>query len=112
VTTSPDAQPVAATPSAGAHTVHLSFTGDLDYDTYGELLQLVHARLCDRPDVKHLRLDCQELDVVDSMGLAALLQIHRTAQQNGFGFHLDNIGPVLQRLLEVTGTYEYLTTPD
>ncbi|MFJ8148845.1 STAS domain-containing protein [Streptomyces sp. NPDC096094] len=108
VTTSPDADPTAASPSAGPHTVRLALTGDLDYDTCGELLQEVRLVLGGREDVEHLRLDCRDLEVVDSMGLSTLLQIHRSACQDGIGFHLDNIGPSLKRLLEITGTGEYL----
>ncbi|GAA4329021.1 hypothetical protein GCM10023086_58020 [Streptomyces venetus] len=39
----------------------------------------------------------------------SLLRIHRSACEDGVGFHLDGVGPVLRRLLEITGTYEYLT---
>ncbi|MEU7720019.1 hypothetical protein [Streptomyces tibetensis] len=30
---------------------------------------------------------------------------------DGVAFHLGDVGPALRRLLELTGTYEYLTTP-
>ncbi|MER5833621.1 hypothetical protein ABT116_22865 [Streptomyces sp. NPDC002130] len=30
---------------------------------------------------------------------------------NGIAFDLDDVGPALRRLLELTGTYAYLTTP-
>ncbi|WCN05214.1 STAS domain-containing protein [Streptomyces sp. M92] len=112
MTTSPDEDPTAASPSVtGPHTVRLALDGDLDYDTCGELLRRVRLALDERADVEDLRLDCRELGVVDSMGLSTLLQIHRSACRDGIGFHLDNIGPALKRLLELTGTYDYLVSP-
>ena len=96
---------------AGPHAVRLALTGDLDYDTCGELLQRVRTALDEGAGADELRLDCGELGTVDSMGLSTLLQIHRSACRDGIAFHLDDIGPALRRLLELTGTYEYLTAP-
>lgn len=109
MTTSPDADPVESPSPAGRHTVRLALEGDLDYDTSGDVLHQVRLALLDREHVEDLRLDCRELEVVDSMGLSTLLQIHRSAHQDGVRLHLDNIGPALRRLLELTGTYDYLT---
>ncbi|MFG3250813.1 STAS domain-containing protein [Streptomyces sp. NPDC048187] len=86
----------------------MALTGDLDYDTCEDLLDRVRLALREHEKAEQLRLDCRELGTVDSMGLSTLLQIHRTAVQDGIGFHLDNIGPGLRRLLELTGTYEHL----
>ncbi|MEV7208399.1 MULTISPECIES: STAS domain-containing protein [unclassified Streptomyces] len=109
MTTSPDAEPGASPASPDpSRTVRLVLTGDLDYDTCGNLLQQVQLALREHEDAEELRLDCAELGAVDSMGLSTLLQIHRAACRDGIGFHLDNIGPVLRRLLDLTGTYEHL----
>ena len=109
MTTSPDAEPDVPSPSPDPRrTVRLALTGDLDYDTCGNLLQQVRLALREHEGAEELRLDCGELDAVDSMGLSTLLQIHRAACQDGIGFRLDNIGPVLKRLLDLTGTYEHL----
>ncbi|MFJ4560847.1 STAS domain-containing protein [Streptomyces massasporeus] len=101
------------TPSfgTGPHPVRLALTGDLDYDTCGELLLRVRAALDGRREVTDLHLDCRELELVDSMGLSTLLEIHRSAGRDGVAFHLEGVGPALRRLLELTGTYEYLTSP-
>ncbi|MFB6847718.1 STAS domain-containing protein [Streptomyces sp. NPDC056373] len=101
------------TPSfgTGPHTVRLALTGDLDYDSCAELLQRVRVALDGGVRVEELHLDCRELGLVDSMGLSTLLQIHRSACRDGIAFHLDDVGQALRRLLELTGTYEYLTTP-
>ncbi|MEW2811476.1 STAS domain-containing protein [Streptomyces massasporeus] len=67
---------------------------------------------CGRPgEVTDLRLDCRELELVDSMGLSTLLEIHRSAGRDGIAIHLEGVGPALRRLLELTGTYAYLTSP-
>ncbi|MFJ8053371.1 STAS domain-containing protein [Streptomyces luteogriseus] len=95
----------------GPHTVRLALTGDLDYDACGELLRRVRTALDARREVTDLHLDCRELELVDSMGLSTLLEIHRRAGRDGIAFHLDGIGPALRRLLELTGTYKYLTSP-
>jgi anti-anti-sigma factor len=111
VTAFPDADPVVTPVPAGPHTVCLAVTGDLDYGTCNELIEQVYLALCDRDDVRELRLDCREAGLVDSMGLSALLQVRRSTGRDGIGFHLDNVGPALRRLLELTGTHEYLSTP-
>ncbi|WP_282088477.1 STAS domain-containing protein [Streptomyces tendae] len=109
MTTSPDAEPRAASPSPGpGRTVRLALTGDLDHDTCGELLRQVRLALREHEGAEELRLDCGELGAVDSMGLSTLLQLHREACRDGIGFRLDDIGPVLKRLLDLTGTYEHL----
>ncbi|MFG3721974.1 STAS domain-containing protein [Streptomyces massasporeus] len=95
----------------GPHTVRLALTGDLDYDTCGELLRRVRTALDGPREVTDLHLDCRELELVDSMGLSTLLEIHRSAGRDGIAFHLEGVGPALRRLLELTGTYEYLTSP-
>ncbi|MDQ0712269.1 anti-anti-sigma factor [Streptomyces luteogriseus] len=95
----------------GPHTVCLALTGDLDYDTCGEALRRVRTALDGRREGTDLHLDCRELQLVDSMGLSTLLGIHRCAGRDGIAFHLDGVRPALRRLLELTGTYEYLTSP-
>ncbi|WP_369214972.1 STAS domain-containing protein [Streptomyces flavofungini] len=87
----------------------VSLRGDLDYDTSDDVLQRVHSALHEQRDAKALRLDCADLKMIDSMGLSTLLQLQRTASRSGITFHLDNIGPALKQLLDMTGTYEYLT---
>ncbi|MFI6369968.1 STAS domain-containing protein [Streptomyces sp. NPDC050546] len=108
---SPQTEIVRILPATGPNELHVALVGDLDYevadDALGQVLQTLRAH----HEVRHLRLDCRELDMVDSMGLTVLLQIHRNACENGVLFHLDNTGPVLRRLLHLTGTYEHLTTP-
>ncbi|MFC9973290.1 STAS domain-containing protein [Spirillospora sp. NPDC127200] len=109
MTDSFDADPVTVR-TAGPHTLLLALHGDLDYGTGDEVLQTARLALREHEGVRELRLDCRELGMVDSTGLSVLLQIHRDACEGGVGFHLDDTGPLLERLLHLTGTYEHLTT--
>ncbi|SDC51410.1 STAS domain-containing protein [Streptomyces prasinopilosus] len=107
----PFAPHVLSLPTETPHTVRLALVGDLDHEIGDEVLHQVLRALHGGEDVRDLRLDCRDLGAVDSAGLAVLLQIHRRASGDGTGFHLDHVGPRLERLLRITGTYEYLTTP-
>ncbi|MET8216461.1 STAS domain-containing protein [Streptomyces hirsutus] len=107
----PFSPPVLPLAGGAPHTVCLALVGDLDYEVGDEVLHQVLHALRGGEDVRDLRLDCQGLGTVDSAGLAVLLQIHRHTSEDGTGFHLDNMGPRLERLLHITGTYEYLTAP-
>lgn len=111
MTAFPFAPPVLPLPADAPHTVRLALVGDLDYEVGDEVLHQVLQALRGGEDVRDLRLDCQGLGTVDSVGLSVLLQIHRHTSEDGTGFHLDNMGPGLERLLRITGTHEYLTTP-
>ncbi|MFI8307058.1 STAS domain-containing protein [Streptomyces sp. NPDC085927] len=107
----PFAPPVLPLAADAPHTVCLALVGDLDHEVGDEVLHQVLHALRGGEDVRDLRLDCRGLGTVDSAGLAVLLQIHRHTSGDGTGFHLDTMGPRLERLLRITGTYEYLTTP-
>ncbi|MFF9915361.1 STAS domain-containing protein [Streptomyces sp. NPDC013457] len=111
MTAFPDAEPVVLQPATAPHTLCLALVGDLGYENSEEVLALVGGELWAREDVRTLRLDCRRLDMVDSTGLAALLQIHRWTQRGGMDLYLDHPGPVLERVLRITGTYEHLTAP-
>ncbi|MEU3661440.1 STAS domain-containing protein [Streptomyces sp. NPDC032940] len=109
MTASPDT-PVVVLPTPHPHSVRLALLGDLDYDNGDLVLEAVQRALREHDGVRELRLDCRELRAVDSTGLSVLLLMHRLARRDGIGFHLDAIGPALKRLLDITGTYEHLTT--
>ncbi|MFJ1654870.1 STAS domain-containing protein [Streptomyces sp. NPDC088337] len=89
--------------------------GDLDYLTSRELLDAVTVALTRRHAARHpvagIRLDFSRLRSVDSSGLSALLRIRRLADEAGLALHLDERPAVLERLLDMTGTLELLTSP-
>ncbi|MCF3963394.1 STAS domain-containing protein [Streptomyces fuscigenes] len=91
------------------HSVVLALAGDLDYDTCDDLRYRITATLADHAQVTDLHLDCEGLEAVDSMGLAALLLAHRATTAREVRLHLDRRSPRLERLLSLTGTLEHLT---
>ncbi|GGM07126.1 sulfate transporter [Streptomyces fumigatiscleroticus] len=110
-TTSPPSFGLTVDTAPGSAVVRI--TGDLDYETHGELVETVTSLL--RPEgtavrpVTGLRLDFAGLGTVDSSGLSALLLIRRRTGRAGVRLHLDERPAGLERLLEMTGTLEYLT---
>ncbi|MFE0037525.1 STAS domain-containing protein [Streptomyces sp. NPDC059015] len=92
--------------------VCLRIHGDLDWDSADDLTEA--ARLCLEVGrtPRLLRLDCGKVTQCDSMGLAALLMIHRLAAAAGTALRLDHRPEALERLLELTGTLDHLTGAD
>ncbi|WP_327179310.1 STAS domain-containing protein [Streptomyces sp. NBC_01335] len=90
--------------------VLVELCGDLDHTRADTLLDTVTEQLAGHPDIRELRLECAPLETVDSSGLAALIMIRRRADRAGVRLVLDGRRAALDRLLEVTGTLEYLTT--
>lgn len=89
--------------------VCLRIHGDLDWDSADDLTEA--ARRCLEADrtPRLLRLDCGKVTQCDSMGLAALLVIHRLAAAAGTPLRLDHRPEALERLLELTGTLDHFT---
>ncbi|MEU6084663.1 STAS domain-containing protein [Streptomyces sp. NPDC047108] len=105
----PDPNLSLTTEESGPHAVSIALVGDLAYDTSDVLLQRVNEVLDGRTELEALHLDCAGLGTVDSMGLSALLQVHRTAGGHGVRLHLDRRSTGLDRMLTITGTFEHLT---
>ncbi|MFF8288919.1 STAS domain-containing protein [Streptomyces sp. NPDC016309] len=90
-------------------TLTFRVSGDLDYDTSGDLLHAVVERLAQHPPPHVVRLDFARLTWIDSMGLSTLLMAHRHATAVGAVLRLDNRPEVLDRMLTLTQTLEHLT---
>ncbi|WP_420037289.1 STAS domain-containing protein [Streptomyces sp. cg28] len=86
----------------------LRVAGELDYDTDGTFAGLTGAALDQHRSVGTVLLDCAELRCVDSMGLSALLTLHRRLDRDGLTLRITGRSPRLDRLLTVTGTFEHL----
>ncbi|MFF2568916.1 STAS domain-containing protein [Streptomyces sp. NPDC058084] len=89
--------------------LYAELAGDLAWDATDELLDVARAHLSATPDPGDIRLDCARMTLCDSMGLSALLALHRYSTAAGVRLHLEHRPPVLDRLLLLTGTYEHLT---
>ncbi|MFF2204930.1 STAS domain-containing protein [Streptomyces sp. NPDC058145] len=92
-------------------TLTVRVAGELDYDTSDEMVDTVVARLAGPPAPRHVRLDFTGLTWIDSMGLSALLMIHRHTRAVGAALHLDNRPDVLERMLRHTNVLGHLTGP-
>ncbi|MEV5974734.1 STAS domain-containing protein [Streptomyces sp. NPDC051921] len=89
--------------------LYAELAGDLAWDSADELLDAVRAHLDPASAPSDIRLDCARMTLCDSMGLSALLALHRHAEAVGVRLQLDHRPPFLDRLLLLTGTYEHLT---
>ncbi|MFD4348018.1 STAS domain-containing protein [Streptomyces coelicoflavus] len=107
--TTPQTEPLQVLPPTDPYTLRLALYGDLDYEVGDEVLDRARKALRGCEGVRSLRLNCRELEVADSTGLSVLLQLRRDAHGAGICFHLDDTRPLLERLLRITGTYDYLT---
>ncbi|WP_328904104.1 STAS domain-containing protein [Streptomyces sp. NBC_00441] len=85
-------------------TTRLRLAGVLDYDTSDAFGAGATACVDADPAPAELRLDCAGLRLCDSMGLAALLMIHRRTVARGITLLLDDPPPSMERMLRITGT--------
>ena len=97
---------VVATPRSAC----LRLAGDLDYQTTGDFIGAVDRLLNRPPAPSDVHLDLSELTFCDSAGLSGLLLVHRRTCQAGVRLHLDHRPVSLDRILEITGTFEHLVT--
>ncbi|SDM52341.1 STAS domain-containing protein [Streptomyces wuyuanensis] len=112
MTASPDGAFTLETGNGGTGEVCVRIDGDLDVDSADDLIEAARACLEADPSPRLLRLDCGKLTLCDSMGLAALLMIHRLATAAGARLRLDHRPELLERLLELTGTLDHFTDAD
>ncbi|MEV4950231.1 STAS domain-containing protein [Streptomyces sp. NPDC053755] len=97
----------AATADDG--TLHLTLTGDLDWDTADDLLDAARTHLAPARRPADIHLDCAGLTLCDSTGLSTLLTLHRDTAAAGVRLHLDARPDFLDRLLHLTGTHQHFT---
>jgi len=93
-----------------AATATLRVRGDLDYESTAKLVSTVSDVLGEPGAVTDLHLDFTDLSFCDSAGLSGLLLIHRKTSAGGVHLHLDRRPAQLQRILDITGVLEHLTT--
>lgn len=83
--------------------------GDLVNEHAERLLVAVNERLAEHRDLRELLIDCAKLEVCDSRGLSVLLMVRRRTDSLGVTLRLVNRTRLLDRLLDRTGTADYLT---
>jgi anti-anti-sigma factor len=87
----------------------VTLTGDLTHVNADELLDAVDQELAAHPGLRQLHVDCAGLEVCDSRGLSTLLMLRRRTESLGLELHVVNRPRALDRMLDRTGTLEYLT---
>ena len=81
----------------------LRIRGDLDIAVEDDAVNAVANALASAPPSARLVLDLSEVEFMDSSGLRALLRIHN---RHGGQIRLGAVSPVVERLLELTGTLD------
>ncbi len=82
-------------------------SGDLDYETSDDLVEVASQLLTQQDALSALHLDFSETMFLDSAALSGLLLLHRRATQAGIELHLDHRPPFLDRILQVTGLFSH-----
>ncbi|MEU6765528.1 STAS domain-containing protein [Streptomyces sp. NPDC046853] len=89
--------------------LHLELHGYLEHGTCERFLAEATAQLAATPaSLRTLRVNCADLGSIDSMGLSALLMLHRRTTTAGVGLHLHDRTAALDRMLTITGTLDHL----
>lgn len=94
------------------HIGRIVLAGNVVYANADALLAAVTDRLGAHRELRELHVDCGGLDFCDSMGLSTLLMLRRRTESLGLDLRLLNRPTPLDRMLERTGTYEYLAGAD
>lgn len=86
--------------------VRLVLDGDLDYETVAGLTGL------ELPDgYQRLDVDLSGVTFLDSSGLAALIRLHRRAEQDGGAMRVVALTPHLRNVLRMTAMDRLFTLP-
>ncbi|AZS89240.1 STAS domain-containing protein [Streptomyces griseoviridis] len=113
--THPHPSSFGLTVERGPDAVQVRVDGDLDFYNHDELTTLVGwlftPGAAADPPPGWLRLDLSGLRCIDSSGLSALLQIRRRVDRAGARLTLEKRPVCVERLLDLTGTFAYLTSP-
>jgi anti-anti-sigma factor len=92
--------------TTAAQSASIRVTGDLDYQTTDDLVQ-VASRLLAGHGVSDLHLDFSALTFLDSAALSRLLMLHERASEAKIALHLDLRPQFLDRVLQVTGLFDH-----
>jgi anti-anti-sigma factor len=84
----------------------ITVAGELDVSTAGRFVACVRDAL--ETHRRLITVDARALEFSDSSGLAALLRARGLAHDVGVAFRISSPSPKLRRLVEVSGTQDYL----
>jgi len=89
----------------------LRLTGEIDLTTVDQLGEAI-ANEINRNDVAAVLIDLDQVTFLDSTGIATLVKGRHTADRQGKRIAVTNAHGLVRRVLDVTGTWNYLTGPD
>lgn len=92
--------------SPDATTIRIVLSGDLDFDTSGELSAVALASGLER-----LEIDLSGLAFIDSSGLAALVRLHQRAVAGGAAVQVVAVTPYLRSLMRMTALDRLFSLP-
>jgi anti-anti-sigma factor len=84
----------------------LALSGYIDLATVGVLADALAIAF---DGARAIRLNLADLTFLDSTGLREFLQGYHRAEAEGVGYQVVNPRGHIRQVLEVTGTYDYLT---
>jgi anti-anti-sigma factor len=93
--------------TTSAQSTSVRITGDLDYETADDLVEVASQLVAQQNPMSDLHLDFTELTFLDSAALSGLLLLHRRTSEAGVALHLDHRPPFLDRVLQVTGLFDH-----
>lgn len=83
-------------------------TGELDLMARPTVVEQVTNALANQPDAEQLVIDLGGVSFCDSSGLGALLDVHRTADQQGAAVVLRSVPATVARVLDMAGVGDVL----
>jgi len=87
--------------------LRVSLSGELDAHTTVVVADAV-GRALDQAGLSSVIFDAGELSFMDSAGISELLRIQRLLADLGASIRVENAGPTVRRVLEITGLLEIL----
>jgi anti-anti-sigma factor len=93
--------------TTAARSTSVRIAGDLDYQTTDDLVEVASRLLARHGTMSDLHLDFSELTFLDSAALSGLLTVHNRASRAGVALHFDHRPQFLDRVLQVTGLFEF-----
>ena len=93
--------------TTAARSTSVRITGDLDYQTTDDLVEVASHLLAQQSAMSDLHLDFSELTFLDSAALSGLLTLHGRTSAARVALHLDHRPQFLDRVLQVTGLFDH-----
>ena len=81
--------------------IRVTPSGDIDLDTTVSLREVLQDAVA-KPGVSRIEINMRKVTVLDSSGIAVLVVAHRAAADRGITLVLQDPGPMVRLVLDVT----------